>query len=188
MSDADDATLRHDLDDALRFVNTMSMQTKRDVGELAARMFALLEELAAHGQLDLVSFDERRARMQRTEEERTLNRVHVQIGAPVDKYALGPLPQIDCADRLPLCQARCCQLGFPLTFQDLDERVIAWDYQRPYQIRKRDDDYCTHCDGGTRGCGVYAHRPATCRTYDCRQDSRIWLDFERRLPAPVPDR
>jgi hypothetical protein len=23
-----------------------------------------------------------------------------------------------------------------------------------------------------------------CRGYDCREDRRIWLDFEKRIPAP----
>jgi hypothetical protein len=31
---------------------------------------------------------------------------------------------------------------------------------------------------------VYEHRPAICRTYDCRKDPRIWIDFEKRIPAP----
>jgi hypothetical protein len=31
---------------------------------------------------------------------------------------------------------------------------------------------------------VHHARPRTCRVYDCRRDPRIWLDFERRIPAP----
>lgn len=178
--------VRADLDDGLRFAHLMAMQTKRDVGALAARLFALLEELTARGALDAASFDQRRARLQAAEDQRTLTRPHVQVAPVADKYALTELPEIDCAARLPLCQARCCTLPFPLAFQDLDERVIAWDYARPYQIRRRDDGYCTHCAPDTRQCQAYAHRPATCRSYDCRQDSRIWLDFERRIPTPTP--
>jgi hypothetical protein len=26
-----------------------------------------------------------------------------------------------------------------------------------------------------------------CRKYDCRHDQRIWIDFEARIPAPLPD-
>jgi hypothetical protein len=26
-----------------------------------------------------------------------------------------------------------------------------------------------------------------CRSYDCRTDKRIWIDFENRIPAPWPD-
>jgi len=180
---SEDAPLRRDVDDGLRFLHAMGMQTKRDVGELASRLFALLEELAASDRLDLARFDERRVRLQAAEDERTLGRAHVQVAPVADKYALTDLPQIDCASRLPLCRARCCTLSFPLSFQDVDERVVAWDYRRPYQIRQQPDGYCTHC-ATDRRCTVYDQRPAACRSYDCRQDSRIWLDFERRIPAP----
>ena len=33
-------------------------------------------------------------------------------------------------------------------------------------------------------CTIYERRPGLCRTYDCRGDTRIWLDFERRIPNP----
>jgi len=103
---------------------------------------------------------------------------------PVARFpALTDLPEIDCDARLPLCRARCCTLTFPFSFQDLDERVLRWDYGRPYQIGRRSDGYCIHNEAGSCRCTVYAQRPAVCRTYDCRNDKRIWLDFEKRLPA-----
>jgi Fe-S-cluster containining protein len=176
--------LRADLDDGLRFLHLMAMQTKRDVLELTSRFYALLEELVSRRQLDPVAYDARRARLHAQEEERALTRAHVSVSQAPDKYALTDLPQIDCAARLSLCKARCCTLSFPLSFQDLDERVVQWDYRLPYKIRQRGDGYCVHCSSETRSCGVYAQRPAPCRTYDCRQDTRIWLDFERRIPAP----
>jgi len=182
---ADEDGVRGDLDDGLRFLHFMGMQTKHDLLDLTSRFYALLEDLVSRRQLDLVAFDARRARLRAQEEERALTRAHVAVSPAPDKYALGELPQIDCAARMPLCKARCCTLSFPLSFQDLDERVVQWDYKVPYKIRLRDDGYCTHCDATTGACGVYAQRPATCRVYDCRQDTRIWLDFERRIPAPV---
>jgi hypothetical protein len=111
--------------------------------------------------------------------------MHVELAAPVDKYAVtasGP----PCLELLPICGARCCRLSFPLSSQDLDEGVIRWDHGRPYLIRHDADGACTHL-GRARGtgCTQYAHRPATCRTYDCRDDPRIWLDFARRELAPV---
>ncbi len=27
-----------------------------------------------------------------------------------------------------------------------------------------------------------------CRHFDCRTDPRVWLDFEQKLPAPMPER
>jgi Fe-S-cluster containining protein len=183
----DDPDLREDLEHGLRFLHIMGMQTKRDLLELSSRFYALLEDLVSRRQVDVAAYDARRARLHTLEEERALTRAHVAVSPVTDKYALADLPQIDCAARMPLCKARCCTLSFPLSFQDLDERVVQWDYRMPYKIRQRSDGYCVHCDGATGACGVYAQRPATCRSYDCRQDSRIWLDFERRIPAPEPD-
>jgi hypothetical protein len=75
---------------------------------------------------------------------------------------------------------------FPLSTTDLDEGVIRWDYGQPYMIRQRaSDGYCVHNDPASRGCTVHAQRPATCRRYDCRNDTRVWLDFEARIPAPM---
>lgn len=34
---------------------------------------------------------------------------------------------------------------------------------------------------------MYAARPAVCRSYDCRDDPRIWSDYARRIPAPFVD-
>jgi len=117
--------------------------------------------------------------------DRLNRKAHVVVANVPDKYALKDLPQIDCETRIPLCRGRCCKLHFSLSFQDLTENVVKWDYARPYRILQRvTDGYCVHNDPDTKGCGVYDNRPAICRTYDCREDSRIWLDFEKRIPAP----
>lgn len=177
-------SLREDLNAGLRFLHFMSMQTKLDLMDLVSTLFALLEELVESGQLNIESFDERRLKFQEKEESRLKERPHVQVADPIDKYALDNLPQIDCDSRLHLCKARCCKLNFPLSFQDLDERVVQWDYGKPYQILQRLDGYCVHNHRQKKHCCVYKNRPAICRTYDCRQDKRIWLDFEQRIPAP----
>ena len=61
---------------------------------------------------------------------------------------------------------------------------MRWDYGRPYWNLRRPDGYCVHNDAD-HGCGVYKERPAPCRAFDCRGDERIWLDFEKRIPAPI---
>ncbi len=177
-------SLRKDMDASLRFLHFMGMQTKHDVIDVTSRLFALIEELVASGQLDRRSFEERWFRFREKEEARARGRAFVQVADHVDKYVLEDLPRIDCESRMSLCRARCCKLSFPLSFQDLDERTVQWDYSNPYQIRRKPDGYCVHNENGSMNCRVYANRPATCRTYDCRNDKRIWIDFERRIPSP----
>lgn len=103
-----------------------------------------------------------------------------------DKYAAdnaGP----DCAALIAICEARCCKLSFALSTQDLDEGVIRWDYGQPYLIRQRASDaYCVHNDPTSHFCTVHEHRPRVCRRYDCSKDTRIWIDFANKIPAPTP--
>ena len=73
----------------------------------------------------------------------------------------------------------------PLTHQDLDEGIVQWDRDQPYLNRQRADGYCVHCDAVSLRCATYEQRPGLCRSYDCRGDSRIWVDFERRIPNPT---
>jgi len=111
--------------------------------------------------------------------------VLINTDAP-DKYAIPAdvLPEIDCENRVELCHAACCALRFPLSKQDLDEGIVRWDYGLPYQNRVGPDSYCVHHDRKSLRCTVYENRPSVCRTYDCRQDKRIWLDFEQRVINP----
>lgn len=176
--------VRQDLDDGLRFVHTLNMQVKFDVFDARTKLGALIEELVVQGHVDPLALEERRKRIQAREAPRQAEKVHVQISEVFDKYAMDGLPDIPCAELIPLCRARCCTLALTLSFQDLDEGVVEWDYGLPYVVRKRPDGMCVHNDAATRACTVYDKRPASCRRYDCRGDKRIWLDFEKRLPAP----
>ena len=111
-------------------------------------------------------------------------RVSLDLGG--DKYAVEPVA-IPCDELVALCGARCCQMAFPLSTQDLDEGVIRWDYGQPYLIRQRaSDGFCVHNDPTTRGCTVHAYRPRACRRFDCRKDARVWIDYDKRIPAPLP--
>ena len=94
------------------------------------------------------------------------------------------LLKVDCESRLDLCKARCCKLVFALSFQDLDEGVLKWNYSQPYQISQKENGYCIYHGGDGKGCLVYKNRPVACRNYDCRNDKRIWVDFEKRIVAP----
>lgn len=181
----EDALDTKDLVSALRFCHMMEMQTKLRLTDLAASFYALAETLTVQGLLPLDLYEQRRQATLGREEQRAQSEALVTLNNDRDKYALTALPQIDCEARLPLCKARCCTFTFALSAQDLDEGAVRWEYSRPYQIRRRKEDgYCVHNRAGTCQCMIYSQRPSICRTYDCREDKRVWVDFENRIPAP----
>ena len=113
----------------------------------------------------------------------------IELSGVTDKYEIVG-DDIDCAARLHLCKARCCSFGVKLSRQDLEEGEVQWEIDHPYRLPRRDDGYCMYlARTGERagGCTNYQHRPATCRSYSCRDDARVWIDFEAMIPAPMPD-
>ncbi len=184
---ADAPLARRELEEALRFLNHNAVEAQLARADAAATLQALVETLVARGVVAPAELERRRQRALDAQRRALEERPVVRLGQAVDKYALGPLPEIDCASLVHLCKARCCTLTVFCSAQDLDERVVQWDYAQPYRLRKRDEDgYCTHSEPETHRCTIYSQRPAVCRTYDCRQDRRIWRDFSRRLPAEEP--
>ncbi len=109
----------------------------------------------------------------------------VRLRQYVDKHSIAN-PDIDCAALMPLCHGRCCAFSFDLTTQDLDDGV-RWEIERPYTILHERDGYCTHFVRPGGGCTIYDKRPASCRGYDCRSDPRVWIDYQKRIPAPMGD-
>jgi Fe-S-cluster containining protein len=121
--------------------------------------------------------------MEKVGESAVRPRVHLAMSR--DKHTV-PSPDIDCASLLHLCHARCCSFRANLSPQDIEENKLRWDLENPYQLARAGDGYCIHLqDGG--GCEHYDDRPGTCREYDCREDRRVWLDWENKVPAPMPD-
>ena len=92
---------------------------------------------------------------------------------------------IDCASRIHLCKARCCSYSVTLSPQDVAEGKLKWELYEPYRLAKdKTTGYCRYLRADA-GCSVYEDRPATCRLYDCREDRRVWLDFDNMIPAPM---
>lgn len=109
-------------------------------------------------------------------------RPRVKLNPASDKRAV-PSPDIDCATLLHLCQARCCSFAVTLSREDLEDG-LRWEIADPYVLERRSDNSCCHL--GERGqCTVYERRPAACRSYDCRTDRRVWLNWEEQIPAPM---
>ena len=150
---------------------------------VASAVYSLVDLLSEKG---FVSMDEVMQQMEAVQ-QRLANTEFGQgmafrvAGDETDKYTLTDLPEVDCDARLALCKAACCALDVVLSAQDLQEGRLKWDYGRPYYLRHRADGYCAHLGEG-RGCTAYEHRPRSCRRYTCATDSRIWLDFEARVP------
>jgi putative zinc- or iron-chelating protein len=148
--------------------------------EANATLRALVESLVEQGLVDREAFEARRA-----QSSEQLRREYVERGMAVamqefgvSKYEFKGGAEIDCASRLHLCKAACCRLPFALSKEDVQEGIVKWDLGQPYLNARDGDGYCAHVDKCSGHCAVYAHRPIPCRGYDCRNDERIWLDFE----------
>lgn len=100
------------------------------------------------------------------------------------KYQFQHAVEVDCENRDHLCRAACCKLPLALSREDVREGVVQWELGQPYLIAHAADGYCVHMDRHTHGCTVYAQRPIPCRGYDCRDDRRIWLDFDNHVINP----
>jgi hypothetical protein len=196
---------RADFERALRHLNLADLDLRDMMLRIAAQVVALTDELvrrldrvephpappgtaapepATTVEVAVASAMPRSVAMARAADERTTSRVELDLGG--DKYAAEPV-DIPCQELMHLCHARCCTYDLWLSTQDLDEGVIRFDYGRPYLIRQRaSDGYCSHNDPASHACTVHAYRPRVCRVYDCREDDRVWVDYDRRIPAPPP--
>ncbi len=158
--------------------------------ETAAFAYASIELLIEKGLLSEAELNERKTKVvERLAGKFRDEAMGVFLQKPeLDKYQFQGAPPIDCEDRIPLCKAACCRLRVALSKQDLEEGVVKWDLAHPYLIARETDGYCTHLQRGNCKCGVYEKRPVPCRGYDCRQDKRIWADFENRVVSPELER
>ena len=179
-------SVRQALERAFEFSNVMSAVNQDQGKETIACVQALTEVLVQNG---IIHADELEKSLKAARERIASHPLpSVRLGNIGDKYSEGQTAEIDCASLVHLCNARCCSFKFYLTKQDLDEGIARWDYGNPYWIKQSSDGFCVHSDRSTGSCTIHAQRPHVCRAYDCRKDKRVWIDFERRIPAPMPDR
>jgi Fe-S-cluster containining protein len=168
-----------DLEQGLRFGHALISINRHISQEGTACAQALAELLLEKGLLTPEELEKRIA----THREELAKSPDVKLSKGPDKYGC-EAAEIDCLSRVHLCRAACCTFKFFLSVQDLDEGVVKWDYSHPYWIRQSPDGYCCHNQPETLACVIHEHRPVTCRLYDCRQDKRVWVDFESRIPNP----
>lgn len=157
-------------------------RTEQMVAELASVIETLLTILAKKGELDEGHL---RVVQKLRKHAKLIQTPQIQLERAPDKYAVEN-SEVDCAARMHLCHGRCCAFSIPLSAQDLREGKLEWQIDKPYYLAKASTGYCTYQQEATGFCGNYEHRPATCRRYDCRDDSRVWIDFEKMIPAPMP--
>lgn len=154
--------------------------------ESASFVYALVELLAEKGLLDISELEERKKAVAARLLDSFLQKgmgVAMQEGEQ-DKYAFDGSVDIDCDRRVHLCKASCCRMSFALSEQDVEEGVVKWDLGRPYLIAQDSEGYCRHLDRDSYHCTVRECRPLPCRGYDCRNDKRVWLDFDQRIINP----
>lgn len=157
--------------------------------EVTAFAYALIELLIEKGLLTEEELNDRKRQvMERLADKFRDNGMGVIRQEPeYDKYTFESTVKIDCENRIHLCQAACCRLKFALSRQDVEEGIVKWDFARPYLIQRGENGRCIHQDQQTCQCSVYEHRPLPCRAYDCRNDQRIWQDFDRNIINPNLD-
>jgi hypothetical protein len=181
------AALERQIDLGFMFAHSIASEQSRQLFEVATAAFAMGELLVEQGLLDAAAYAKRRETIGAalTDQVKRSGLGLMLRDGDDDKYHLPvATPQIDCRARIHACKGACCALRFALSRQDVEEGVVRWDLGRPYLIRQGADGYCVHSDPSSRACGVYAQRPAPCRVYDCRNDDRIWLDFDKMIPRP----
>lgn len=182
MSDAAVNPVQRDFERGLRFAHVMMSINQHEGREGVVFARALAELLVGKG---LVAKEELETMMAQVSQQLdALPTPKVKLAKSEDKYSFEGAVIIDCASRVHLCKAKCCTFAFYLTEQDLDEGVVRWDYGRPYWIQTGNNGYCVHCEPGAWRCRIHPYRPYVCRAYDCRNDQRVWLDFERMIPNP----
>jgi|GEM_PF-1294721 len=178
--------LRDEVAEGLLYAHSWVNTNTSKILEVASFSYALIELLMERGLLSIEELDERKRIVgQRLVEKFLEKEMGVVLAKEVDdKYSYQSEVRIDCENRLHLCQAACCRLRFALSPQDIEEGTVKWELGRPYLIRRQADGYCHHLHRGALNCGIYAQRPLVCRAYDCRNDKRIWADFENRVVSP----
>jgi hypothetical protein len=178
--------VRKEVAEGLFYTHTRLGQNTNKTLEASAFLYGLIELLSERGIITIQELDEHKKvageRLAAQFKEKGLG-VMLQ-DAEEDKYAFRSEAKIDCENRVEFCHASCCRLRFALSKQDIYEGIIKWDLGHPYLIAQGKDRYCTHFEQSSCRCTVRENRPVPCRGYDCRNDKRIWVDFDNKIVNP----
>lgn len=176
-----------DLHQGIKLAHDLALAALARAERAEARLARLVEALAARGVVAEEEVPELSPELSSELAGSPLQEyqppIFVSASAAPDKHTVAS-PDIDCQALLHLCHGRCCRYKVQLSYQDVEDG-LRWVYQRPYELRREADGYCTYFDRQSPGCGTYATRPAPCRTFDCRQNPNVWIDYEQRIPVPM---
>ena len=181
-----DHTERSEVAEGLLYAHGRANSNTAKLLDVSSFAYAAIELLAEKGLIDIEVLDQKKKEIA----GRLIEKFRQEgIGAAYqdpehDKYTFESTVEIDCVNRIHLCKAACCRLRFALSHQDVEEGIVKWDFGHPYFIAQGEDGYCRHLDRGCMSCTIHQNRPVPCRGYDCRQDKRIWSDFEKRIVSP----
>ncbi len=170
----------------IRFAHDLAMAALARAERAEARLGAVLDALVAGGALTAEEAEATAVpspALARSPLQQYQGDLQVAVSAAPDKHTV-PSPDVDCQALLHLCHGRCCRYRVMLSYQDLEDG-LRWVYERPYELRREADGYCTYFGREQPGCTTYATRPAPCRTFDCRTNPSVWLDFDRKIPVPM---
>lgn len=178
----------NDISSGLFYTHTRINANTTKTLEASSFLYALIELLNEKGLISIEELDERKKQVA----ERLVNNfVKTGIGLmfqdpECDKYTFEHVADVDCESRLHICKGICCKLPFALSRQDVEERIIHWEFGRPYLISHGADGYCTHLDRETLLCTIREHRSVACRGFDCRDNERwkVWLDYDNMIINP----
>ena len=177
--------LLQDIASGLRYSHIRINSNTSKILEITSFLYALIELLNEKGILTIEELDERKRQVaERLVQKFKESGIGLMYQDPeYDKYTFEHEAHVDCLERLPICKAICCKFPFALSKQDVEERIIRWDFSRPYLIAYGEDGYCAHLDRETYQCNVREHRPVPCRGFDCSKDEKwqVWLDFDKRI-------
>lgn len=178
--------LRREMVEGLLYAHSRLNDTTKKMIDAASFVYGLIELLSEKGLISIDELDERKHEVaQRLMKKQSEQGIGVLLQEPeFDKYTFDGESEIDCENRLHLCQAACCRLPFALSKQDIHEGIVHWDLGQPYLIAQEHDGYCSHLERGSCTCQVREHRPVPCRAYDCSKDQAIWLDFANKIINP----
>ncbi len=89
---------------------------------------------------------------------------------------------LDCSAHHKDCEAACCtSFSVVLTPEEAASGKYMWDVAFPYRLLTNDAGECVYLDSERRRCTIWADRPIVCRSYDCRDDGRIWSNYQSRM-------